>query len=78
MMPTMYSHIIASVTLAIPVMIISETFLSFLGLGSTAAGDKLGRSAARGAESTIDRPGSLAATAGSGRRNHGLNHESYG
>jgi peptide/nickel transport system permease protein len=33
MMPTMYSHIIASVTLAIPVMIISETFLSFLGLG---------------------------------------------
>ncbi len=33
MMPSMYSHIIASVTLAIPVMIISETFLSFLGLG---------------------------------------------
>jgi peptide/nickel transport system permease protein len=33
MMPTMYSHIIAAVTLAIPVMIISETFLSFLGLG---------------------------------------------
>ncbi len=33
MMPTMYSHISASVTLAIPVMIISETFLSFLGLG---------------------------------------------
>jgi len=33
MMPTMYSHIIASVSLAIPVMIISETFLSFLGLG---------------------------------------------
>ncbi len=33
MLPTMYSHIIAAVTLAIPVMIISETFLSFLGLG---------------------------------------------
>ncbi len=33
MMPTLYSHIIAAVTLAIPVMIISETFLSFLGLG---------------------------------------------
>jgi peptide/nickel transport system permease protein len=33
MMPTMYSHIIAAVTLAVPVMIISETFLSFLGLG---------------------------------------------
>ena len=33
MMPTMYSHMIASVTLSIPVMIISETVLSFLGLG---------------------------------------------
>ncbi|MCO6452303.1 MAG: ABC transporter permease [Caldilineales bacterium] len=33
MVPTMNSHIIAAVTLAIPVMIISETFLSFLGLG---------------------------------------------
>ncbi len=33
MVPTMNSHIIAAVTLAIPVMIINETFLSFLGLG---------------------------------------------
>ena len=33
MVPTMTSHIIAAVTLAIPVMIINETFLSFLGLG---------------------------------------------
>jgi len=33
MVPTMASHIIAAVTLAIPVMIINETFLSFLGLG---------------------------------------------
>jgi peptide/nickel transport system permease protein len=33
MAPTMTSHIIAAATLAIPVMIISETFLSFLGLG---------------------------------------------
>jgi peptide/nickel transport system permease protein len=33
MVPTFYSHIIAAATLAIPVMIISETFLSFLGLG---------------------------------------------
>ncbi len=33
MLPTTYSHVIAAVTLAIPVMIISETFLSFLGLG---------------------------------------------
>ena len=33
MVPTMSSHLIAAVTLAIPVMIINETFLSFLGLG---------------------------------------------
>ena len=33
MAPTMTSHIIAAGTLAIPVMIINETFLSFLGLG---------------------------------------------
>lgn len=33
MLPSFYSHIIAAITLAIPVMIISETSLSFLGLG---------------------------------------------
>ncbi len=33
MLPSMYSHIIASVTLAIPGMILAETALSFLGLG---------------------------------------------
>ena len=33
MLPTFTSHIIATSTLAIPVMIINETFLSFLGLG---------------------------------------------
>ena len=33
MVPTFLSHIIATSTLAIPVMIISETSLSFLGLG---------------------------------------------
>ncbi|MEM7024191.1 MAG: ABC transporter permease, partial [Pseudomonadota bacterium] len=33
MVPSMSSHIIAAATLAIPVMIINETFLSFLGLG---------------------------------------------
>lgn len=33
MVPTFLSHIIATTTLAIPVMIINETFLSFLGLG---------------------------------------------
>ncbi|MGH6919421.1 MAG: ABC transporter permease, partial [Geminicoccaceae bacterium] len=33
MLPSMSSHLIAAMTLAIPVMIINETFLSFLGLG---------------------------------------------
>ncbi|HEV2514186.1 MAG TPA: ABC transporter permease [Devosia sp.] len=33
MVPSFLSHIIAAVTLALPVMIISETALSFLGLG---------------------------------------------
>lgn len=33
MVPSFYSHIIASATLSIPFMIISETSLSFLGLG---------------------------------------------
>lgn len=33
MAPSFYSHIIASITLAIPTMILSETALSFLGIG---------------------------------------------
>lgn len=33
MVPAFLSHIIASVTLAVPFMIISETSLSFLGIG---------------------------------------------
>ena len=33
MLPSFYSHIIASLTLAIPAMIVGETALSFLGLG---------------------------------------------
>lgn len=33
MLPSFYSHIIASVTLALPGMIIAETALSFLGIG---------------------------------------------
>ncbi|MCH7878882.1 MAG: ABC transporter permease [candidate division Zixibacteria bacterium] len=33
MVPSFYSHIIASTTLALPAIIISETSLSFLGLG---------------------------------------------
>ncbi|MGO6993913.1 ABC transporter permease, partial [Rhizobium johnstonii] len=33
MVPSFMSHIIASVTLAIPTMILAETALSFLGIG---------------------------------------------
>ena len=33
MLPSFYSHIIASLTLALPGMIIAETALSFLGVG---------------------------------------------
>ena len=33
MLPSFLSHIIAAVSLALPAMIISETMLSFLGLG---------------------------------------------
>ena len=33
MLPSFYSHLIAAGTLALPFMIISETALSFLGLG---------------------------------------------
>jgi peptide/nickel transport system permease protein len=33
MVPSFMSHIIASVTLSIPAMILAETSLSFLGLG---------------------------------------------
>ena len=33
MLPSLTSHIIASLTLAIPLMILAETALSFLGLG---------------------------------------------
>jgi peptide/nickel transport system permease protein len=33
MVPSVYSHIIASATLAIPAMILAETALSFLGIG---------------------------------------------
>ncbi|HEX5126883.1 MAG TPA: ABC transporter permease, partial [Rhodocyclaceae bacterium] len=33
MLPSMSSHIIAAVTLAIPVMVLAETSLSFLGVG---------------------------------------------
>jgi peptide/nickel transport system permease protein len=33
LLPSFYSHLIASVTLSVPAMILGETALSFLGLG---------------------------------------------
>lgn len=42
MVPSFLSHIIAAVSLALPVMIISETALSFLGLGLRAPAISLG------------------------------------
>ena len=50
MLPSFASHIIAAISLALPAMIISETSLSFLGLGLRAAGDQLGHPAAGRAE----------------------------
>ena len=50
MLPSFTSHLIASLTLSIPGMILAETALSFLGLGLQAAGGQLGRAAAGGAE----------------------------
>ena len=50
MVPTFLSHIIATSSLAIPVMIINETSLSFLGPRHPPAGHQLGRAAAGGAE----------------------------
>ena len=60
MVPSMTSHIIASVTLAIPGMILAETALSFLGIGLQAAGGQLGCAAAGGAECALYCYGSLA------------------
>jgi peptide/nickel transport system permease protein len=47
MVPTFTSHIIATSSLAIPVMIINETSLSFLGPGHPPARHQLGRAACR-------------------------------
>ena len=46
MLPSFASHIIAATSLALPVMIVSETSLSFLGPRPAAAGDQLGHLAA--------------------------------
>ena len=42
MLPSFASHVIAAVSLALPVMIVSETSLSFLGLGLRDAADPYG------------------------------------
>ena len=78
MMPTMYSHIIAAVTLAIPVMIISETFLSFLGLGLRPPAISWGVLLTRGTKLTVYCSGTLVAYTRFGRRHHRLDHEYYG
>ena len=46
MLPSFASHIIAATSLALPVMIVSETSLSFLGPRPASAGDQLGHFAA--------------------------------
>ena len=50
MLPSFLSHIIASMTLAIPSMILAETALSFLGLGLRPPAISWGRTLAGGAE----------------------------
>ena len=64
MVPLFLSHIIAATTLALPAMIISETSLSFLGLGIAATGHQLGRAAAAGPERADGRALTLAAAPG--------------
>ncbi len=63
MAPSFISHIIAEVSLAIPAMILAETALSFLGLGTAAADGELGRAPAGGAEYPLDRHRALAVRA---------------
>ena len=45
LLPGFASHIIVSLSLAVPAMVLGETSLSFLGLGSSPAGRELGRDA---------------------------------
>ena len=60
MLPSFASHIIASITLAIPAMILAETSLSLPRPRPAAADDLVGRAAARGAEHPLHRDGALA------------------
>lgn len=53
LLPLFYSHIIASLTLSVPGMIIGETALSFIGLGAPTAGGQLGRCSASRTHSPV-------------------------
>ena len=66
MLPAFTSHIIASITLAIPGMILAETSLEFPGAGAAGTGDQLGRAAAGRPEYPGDRHRSLVVDSGSG------------
>ena len=60
-LPSLTSHILAVVTLALPTMIVAETALSFLGIGLKAPVVSLGRAAAGRAERPHHRDGAVAA-----------------
>ena len=72
------SHIIASITLAIPAMILAETALSLPRSRPAAADHLVGRAAARGAEHPLDRDRALAVRARRhrGHRRHGAQSSS--
>ncbi len=74
MVPSFMSHIIAATTLALPAMIISETALSFLGLGLRPPAMQLGRPAAAGPERPDGGHLAVADAPGGARdhRGHGL------
>ncbi len=71
MLPSFMSHIIASITLAIPAMILAETALSFLGLGLQPPTISWGVLLQRGAEHPLHCHRALAVLAGRVRRHRG-------
>ena len=74
-LPSLTSHILAVVTLALPTMIVAETALSFLGIGLKAPVVSLGRAAAGRAEHPHHRHGAVAADLA--RRRGGLTVLAY-
>ena len=70
MLPSLTSHIIASVTLAIPLMILAETSLELPRPRAAAAGDQLGRAAEGGAGREVGLVRAVAAAAGRGGGDH--------